>query len=182
MKKKFFSWLFYKVGGWKSELTVDFPDKYILALAPHTSNWDFILGELFCLAEGVRIGFMMKKEWFFWPLGSFFRRLGGIPVYRDKKTSMTQAVADAAKRADKFALCITPEGTRKPVKDWKKGFYYIAYNAEIPILLISADYEKKLISCKKQIVPTGDFDTQIQEIKAYFKGVKGKKPENFICE
>lgn len=125
---------------------------------------------------------MMKKDWFFWPLGPIFRALGGIPVNRTKNTSMTQAVADAAKEADKFALCITPEGTRKAVKHWKKGFYYIAYNANIPILLISADYEKKLIRCTKQIVPSGDFDKDIVEIKAYFKGVKGKKPDNFICE
>jgi len=182
LKKNFFSWLLYKKLGWKSELTVEFPDKYIMALAPHTSNWDFVLGQLFCLAEGVRIGFMMKKEWFFWPLGPIFRKLGGIPVYRNKNTSMTQAVANAAKEADKFALCITPEGTRKPVRDWKKGLYYIAYGAEIPILLISADFEKKLIKCTKKFVPTGNYDEDIKEIKAYYKGVKGKKPDNFMCE
>lgn len=182
MKKKIFSWLLYKVCGWKSELSVEFPDKYIMALAPHTSNWDFILGQLFCLAEDVRIGFMMKKEWFFWPLGPIFRKLGGIPVYRSKKTSMTQAIANAAIKAEKFALCITPEGTRKPVKEWKKGFYYIAHNANIPILLMSADFEKKLIRCTKSFVPTGDYEKDIKEIKAYYKGVKGKKPSNFICD
>lgn len=182
MIKKLFSWFLYKVCGWKSELTMEFPDKYIMALAPHTSNWDFILGELFCLAEGVRIGFMMKKDWFFWPLGPIFRKLGGIPVNRGKNTSMTEAVANAARESEHFALCITPEGTRKPVKEWKKGFYYIAHNAGIPILLISADYEKKLIRCTKKVIPSGDYEKDIVEIKAYYQGVKGKKPDNFISE
>lgn len=180
MRKKFFSWVLYRLWGWKTEITVTFPDKYIMALAPHTSNWDFILGELFCLAEGVRIGFMMKTEWFFWPLGPIFRKLGGIPVYRKKNSSLTDAVAESAKEADKFALCITPEGTRKAVQEWKKGFYFIAQKAEIPILLIYADYEKKLIRCTKQIVPTGDLDKDMREIRAYYKGCKGKHPDKFI--
>lgn len=182
MKKRFFSWLFYKVFGWKTEITIPFPEKYIMALAPHTSNWDFILGEAFCLAEGVRIGFLMKKEWFFWPLGPIFRALGGIPVERKKNTSMTDAIAESAKKAKEFRLCITPEGTRKAVEEWKKGFYYIAYKANIPILLISADYEKKHIRCTKMVCPTGDYDTEIKEIKAYYKGVKGKYPDKFICD
>ncbi|MCQ2243769.1 MAG: 1-acyl-sn-glycerol-3-phosphate acyltransferase [Bacteroidaceae bacterium] len=180
MRKKFFSWFLYKLMGWKTEIDVTFPDKFIMALAPHTSNWDFILGELFCLAENVRIGFMMKKEWFFWPLGPIFRKLGGIPVHREKNSSLTEAVAETAKAADKFALCITPEGTRKAASSWKKGFYYIALNAEIPILLISADYEKKLIRCTKQVIPSGDYDKDILEIRNYFKGCKGKHPEKFI--
>ena len=119
---KLFSCILYNLMGWRKEITVEFPQKFIIALAPHTSNWDFILGELFALAEGMRIGFMMKKEWFFWPLGPIFRKIGGIPVNQQKHTSMTEAITEAAKKADKFALCITPEGTRRPVKDGKKGF------------------------------------------------------------
>ncbi|MCF0201987.1 MAG: 1-acyl-sn-glycerol-3-phosphate acyltransferase [Bacteroidaceae bacterium] len=168
--------------GWRKEITVEFPQKFIIALAPHTSNWDFILGELFALAEGMRIGFMMKKEWFFWPLGPIFRKIGGIPVNQQKHTSMTEAITEAAKKADKFALCITPEGTRRPVKDWKKGFYYIAMGADIPILLASLDFEKKLIRCTKTFRPTGNVEEDFREIKSYYKGVKGKKPNNFICE
>ncbi|MCF0243571.1 MAG: 1-acyl-sn-glycerol-3-phosphate acyltransferase [Bacteroidaceae bacterium] len=174
--------ILYKILGWKTEITVAFPEKYVMALAPHTSNWDFILGQLFCLAEGVRIGFLMKSEWFFWPLGPVFRKLGGIPVYRQKHMSMTDAIAATAVKEEKFALCITPEGTRRATSEWKKGFYYIALKANIPILLISADFEKKLIKCTKEVIPSGDFDRDIKEIKAYFKGVKGKKPECFICD
>jgi 1-acyl-sn-glycerol-3-phosphate acyltransferase len=121
----------------------------------------------------------MKKEWFFWPLGPIFRSLGGIPVFRSKKTSMTDNLAEAARKAERFMLCITPEGTRSPNPEWKRGFYYIAQKAEIPILLYGVDYEQKLIRCTKTIVPTGDIDTQMRDIKLYFKDFKGKKPENF---
>ena len=178
--EKVFNWLLYSAFGWKKEVTVEHPQKFILALAPHTSNWDFILGLCYMYAEGMRINFLMKKEWFFWPLGPIFKRLGGVPVWRSKKTNMTDNLAAQAKEMKEFRLCITPEGTRSPVSDWKKGFYYIALKAEIPILLYGADYERKLIQCTKVIVPTGDIEADMAEIKDYFRNFKGKKPENFL--
>ena len=121
----------------------------------------------------------MKKEWFIGPLGLFFRKLGGIPVYRDKHTSMTDRLAEMAKEVDKFQLCITPEGTRSLNSNWKMGFYYIAKKANLPIFLYGLDYERKLIACTKFINPSGDIDTDIQDIKSYFKDFKGKYPELF---
>ena len=128
----------------------------------------------------MKIGFLMKKEWFFWPLGIVFRRLGGIPVHRQKRTSMTDTIAHTARAAREFRLCITPEGTRSPNPDWKKGFYFIAQKAELPILLYGLDYEQRLIQCTKTIIPNGDLEGQMSEIKHYFKNFKGKNPENFI--
>jgi 1-acyl-sn-glycerol-3-phosphate acyltransferase len=78
-----------------------------------------------------------------------------------------------------FHLCITPEGTRSLNPEWKKGFYYIALKAKIPIILYGVDYKKKLIQCTKSIIPTGDFDKEMREIKLYFKDFQGKKPELF---
>ena len=100
-------------------------------------------------------------------------------MYRQKKTSMTDAMAETAKKADQFRLCITPEGTRSKTAEWKKGFYFIALKAGLPILLYGVDYEKKLISCKKTVIPMGDLETDMRDIKLYFKDFKGKKPENF---
>jgi 1-acyl-sn-glycerol-3-phosphate acyltransferase len=165
--------------GWTKDITVAHPDKYIICLAPHTSNWDFILGQLYSCAEGLRINYLMKKEWFFWPLGPIFRKTGGIPVYRDKKTSMTDNLAETAKRSESFRLCITPEGTRSRNPDWRKGFYFIALKAGLPILLYGLDFDKKLIQCTKCIMPTGDVEKDMQEIKQYFADYKGKHPENF---
>ena len=179
MAQRFFRWLLYKKMGWTKEITVDHPDKYIICMAPHTSNWDFVIGQLYARAEGMKTNFLMKKEWFFWPLGPIFRSWGGIPVYRSKKTSMTDSLAEAARRADSFKLCITPEGTRSANADWKKGFYFIALKAGIPILLYGLDYEQKRIVVTKSIVPSGDVEKEMVNIKNYFRNFKGKHPENF---
>lgn len=179
MLKRFCNWLLYKQLGWKKNVTVDHPDKYIICLAPHTSNWDFIIGHLYAKAEGMKSNFLMKKEWFFWPLGVIFRAMGGIPVFRTKKTSMTDNLANEAIKANVFHLCITPEGTRSLNPDWKKGFYFIALKAQIPILLYGLDYEKKLIECTKCMIPTGELEKEMKEIKLYFKDYKGKDPKKF---
>ncbi len=180
LMQKFYRFLLYRLMGWQSEVTIDFPKKYIIALAPHTSNWDFMMGQLYSRAEGFRCGFLMKKEWFFWPLGPIFKSMGGVPVQRSKHTSMTDQLADIARRQETFNLCITPEGTRKPVKEWKHGFYYIALKAEIPILLFGLDYERKRIECTRSIIPNGNIDEQMAEIKTYFSQFKGKHPEKFV--
>ena len=179
MLKKFCGWLLYRHWGWTKEITVDHPDKYINCLAPHTSNKDFLLGQLYAHAEGWKINFLMKKEWFFWPLGPIFKRMGGILVYRSKHTSMTDNLAETAKRAETFRLCITPEGTRSLNPEWKKGFYFVALKAQIPVLLYGVDYEKRLIQCTKSMIPTGDVEKEMKEIKLYFKDFKGKRPELF---
>lgn len=179
MIRRFCRWMLYKRMGWTTQVTVEHPEKYIICLAPHTSNWDFVIGQLYTRAEGLKTNFLMKREWFFWPLGPIFRSWGGIPVWRDRKTSMTDNLAQTAKLSQRFALCITPEGTRKPNPDWKKGFYFIALKAGIPILLYGVDYARRRIVCTQSVTPNGDVDTQLAEIKQYFKDFQGKKPENF---
>ena len=179
MWKSFCKWLLFSKMGWTTEVTEEHPDKYIICLAPHTSNWDFLIGQLYNWAQGLKSNFLMKKEWFFWPLGPVFKRLGGIPVYRQKQTSMTDSMAEAARQAETFHLCITPEGTRSPNPDWKKGFYFIALKAGIPILLYGVDFQKKRIQCTKTIIPTGNLENDMRDIKLYFKDFKGKNPENF---
>lgn len=121
----------------------------------------------------------MKKEWFFWPLGNLFKAMGGIPVWRDKHSSMTDNLANTAIKSSQFKLCITPEGTRSYNPDWKKGFYFIALKAGIPILLYGVDYQKKIIECTKVFIPTGDFDKDIVEIKQYYSSFVGKYPQKF---
>ncbi len=171
--------MLYDVMKWKKEVTQEHPDKFIICLAPHTSNIDFFIGQLYMRAENMKSNFLMKKEWFFWPLGILARRIGGIPVNRSKKTHLTEQLAAIAKQRRDFRLTITPEGTRSLNPNWKKGFYYIALNAGIPILLYGLDYEKKLIRCTKTVYPTGDIEQDMKEIKLYFKDFKGKHPEKF---
>lgn len=179
MKKAICSFIYHKLLGWKSVVTVPDYDKYIICAAPHTSNWDFIIGKLFYASIGRETGFMMKKEWFFFPLGCLLRYMGGVPVYRSKKTSMVEQIASTIAKSKTFHLAITPEGTRSPNPNWKKGFYYIALRAKIPIILIGIDYKMKTITAGKVIIPGGDIDKDMREIKLYYKQFTGKNPENF---
>lgn len=179
MKQKIYSFIYYKLLGWKTNVTVPNYDKCVICAAPHTTNWDLFIGKLFYGAIGRKTSFMMKKEWFFFPLGLIFKAVGGIPVYRGKRNSLVDQMAERFATSQKFNLAITPEGTRKANPHWKKGFYYIALKAQVPILLIGIDYEKKIITATKEIIPSGDIDKDMLEIKLYFKDFKGKKPENF---
>ncbi len=179
MTKQFCHWLLFQRMGWKLHITEELPEKFIVCLAPHTSNWDFVIGQLFMRSQGLHINFLMKAEWFFWPLGPIFRRMGGIPVVRSKHTSMTDALAETARSSNTFRLCVTPEGTRSANPEWKRGFYFIAQKADIPILLFGADYERRLIECTKTLRPSGDVDEEMRQVKLYFKDYKGKKPEKF---
>lgn len=179
MASRFFRWLLCRQMGWTIKVSEPHPAKYIICLAPHTSNWDFLIGQLYSRAVGLKSNFLMKKEWFFWPLGPIFRRMGGIAVVRSQHCSMTDTLAATALASPTFRLCITPEGTRRRTTEWKKGFYYIALKAGLPILLYGVDYERKLIECVKTINPSGDIEADMRAIKTYFKDYKGKIPDNF---
>ncbi len=182
MKKAICGFFYYKLLGWKTEVSVPEWDKYLICGAPHTSNWDLIIGLLFLGAIGRKTGFLMKKEWFFWPLGVFFRGLGGIPVNRKRKTSLVDQIIRIARDSQTFCLAITPEGTRNANPHWKKGFYYIAQGANLPIALFAIDYEKKCITAEKVIYPSGNIDKDLREIQLYYTRFKGKHPEKFRIE
>lgn len=169
-----FDWM-----GWKADVDQPIPDKCILCVAPHTSNWDFFIGKVYYTALGRTSNFLMKKEWFFWPLGPLFRRMGGIPVERSRHTSMTDQLAQRAMESSHFSLAVTPEGTRSRNPQWKRGFYYIALKAQLPILLYGLDFGTKTIVCKRTLVPSGDVDADMRVIADYFSHFKGKHPENF---
>lgn len=179
MKKRLYSFIYYRLLGWKTNVTVPNYDKCVICAAPHTSNWDLFIGKLFYGAIGRKTNFMMKKEWFFFPLGLIFRAIGGIPVDRSRNTSLVDQMANRFAGSKLFHLAITPEGTRKFNPNWKKGFYFIALKAQVPIMLIGIDYPTKTITSTKAIMPTGDFEKDMHEIKLYFKDFRGKIPENF---
>ena len=165
--------------GWKAEVDQPIPEKCILCVAPHTSNWDFFIGKVYYTALGRTSNFLMKKEWFFWPLGPLFRRMGGIPVERSRHTSMTDQLAQRAMESSHFSLAVTPDGTRSRNPQWTRGFYYIALKAKLPIMLYGLDFGTKTIVCKRTLVPSGDVDADMRVIADYFSHFKGKHPENF---
>ena len=174
-----FGKLFFKYTKWEKK--GDFPkhDKCIVIIAPHTSMSDFFIGKLFYASEKIKPKFIIKKEMFVFPFGYLLKAAGGIPIDRKKGVSVIDQMAEQFKNHDKFVLNITPEGTRKKTKNWKRGFYKIAEKTKVPLLVGYIDYEKKNIGIIKEFKPTGDVKRDMIEIKKLYKGVKGKNPENF---
>lgn len=166
--------------GWKVSLKVTIPDKCVFCVAPHTSNLDFIIGKLAFSSLGKRRPFfMIKKEWLRFPFNLVIKPLGGIPVDRGRKTSLIDQIVKEFETRDYFQLAITPEGTRKANKNWKRGFYYIGKIANVPILLAYIDYESKTVGIDKIFHPTDNEENDIAAIKSYFSQFKGKNPEGF---
>lgn len=179
IKKVLYKFIYRDILRWKAEVTVPDFKKCVICAAPHTSNLDLIMGKLFIGSVGRKAGFMMKKEWFFWPLGSMFRAMGGIAVNRGKHGSLVEDTVRQANESERFNLAITPEGTRKANPRWKRGFYNIAMEAGMPIVLLGIDYKKRLISATKYVIPSGNYEADLAEIKAFFASFTARHPAQF---
>jgi 1-acyl-sn-glycerol-3-phosphate acyltransferase len=179
IKMQKFSKLLLKLAGWKVYVKVEEPRKSVICVAPHTSNWDFPIGKLSYWALGRNASFLIKKSWFFFPMGYFFAAMGGVPVDRTKKNSVTQQMADEFSKRENFHLAITPEGTRSLVDKWKMGFYHIAVKANVPIQIAVIDYEKKQMGIETVFYPTGDEVSDIEKIQSFYLNVKARFPEKF---
>ena len=162
--------------GWRVDGRLPEIPKFVLIGAPHTSNWDFVLflGVIFTLRANVR--FMGKAELFRWPIGFFFRYCGGIPVDRSKSTGLVDQMVQAIGSSDRFILTIAPEGTRHHVREWKRGFYHIAKNAGIPIVMGVVDGKHRTVHLGQIFHPTGDVEADMKNIKGMFEGIAGIKP------
>lgn len=180
--KRILSFLLYKCWGWKEDLTVPHRDKCVMCVAPHTSNYDFIYAIIYDRSYGGRAHFLMKRFWFFWPLGILLRRWGGVPVDRSHKSHLTDELATIMKAEPGFRLAVTPEGTRSANPKWKHGFIYIALKANVPIRLYVLDYSRKTIICHKEVWPSGDVEKDMKEIKDYYSQFPnaGKYPAKFV--
>jgi 1-acyl-sn-glycerol-3-phosphate acyltransferase len=176
--QKFSRWIF-RMLGWKAVVTVTEPPKSVICVAPHTSNWDFVIGKLYYWSLNRKSSFLMKKSWFFFPMGALFSRMGGVPVDRTKKTSVTDQMAEEFNARETFHLAITPEGTRDLMQKWKMGFYHIAVKANVPIQLAYIDYAKKEMGITAIIYPTGDETADLERIQAFYYNVTACHPEKF---
>lgn len=178
---KYIARLIFWIIGWKIDPNP--PEnikKCVIAVGPHTSNWDFIIGRLAFFQYGVQGKFLIKKELFFFPLGIFLRSLGGIPVDRKRNSNMTDFSVNLFQNSESLYLVFTPEGTRKYNPNWKKGFYYIALKANVPIYVCYVDFATKTGGFHSLFHPTGNVDNDILEIKNRLSQFKGRIPENGI--
>lgn len=166
------SWLakiiFLRLMGWK--IVGDFPDlkKFIVAVVPHTRNFDFVVGVLTRAIINEDINYVAKKELFNPFTGWFFTAMGGAPLNRGTNENKVAAIAEIFNKREFFRLAIAPEGTRKKVDRWRTGFYHIARQANVPILLVNFNYNKKKVSFLKLFYPTGDIGKDFLEMEGCF--------------
>ena len=166
---------FVFLANWKIEGRPPANRKYLIIVAHHTSNWDFIVGVAVKLALGLKLQFFAKHSLFFWPLGMLMRGFGGVPIKRDESRNRVDASVDQIRQADDFILVITPEGTRSKVERWKTGFYHIAKGADIPIVPIAFDFEHHKVIFGEPMTMTDDKEHDIKEMHRFFLPYKPKE-------
>lgn len=179
MKIAFAKFILFSIFRWK--IVGEFPksiSKYVIIGAPHTSNYDFIIGLLIKTVKEIKINFLGKASLFVFPLGYFFKSVGGVPINRKKNMNMVQATVNEFKNRDSFVIAISPEGTRSKVNKWRTGFYHIATQANIPIVAFTFDFGKRQTEIFPPFYPTGNMDQDFEYLQSLFKNIEGKHPKN----
>ncbi|MEE9350302.1 MAG: 1-acyl-sn-glycerol-3-phosphate acyltransferase [Flavobacteriaceae bacterium] len=166
--------------GWKSIYADEVKtDKYVMIAAPHTSNWDFVLAMAFYWKQGVQTHFFIKDNWTKGFHGWFIRKMGGVGVTRGKNNRLVEFAVKMFNEKEKFVLLVPAEATRKRVKKWKRGFYVIAKEANVPVALGYLDYKKKIASVGKLIHLTDSFEDDMELIQTFYSTINAKYPENY---
>ncbi len=153
--------------------------KYVLIVAPHTSNWDFVLFVLTVSVLRLKPSVLIKSTLFVGPLGWFLRYCGAIPVNRSQANSLVSYIASIYQEHEDFVLIVTPEGTRSPNANWKRGFHHVATAAQVPILIVYVDSVIKTIGIEGVMEPTDDIEGDIIKLKKFFDTKSGLKPKNY---
>lgn len=166
-----------KLSGWR--VVGKLPDipKFVIAGAPHTSNWDFVMFLAIAFILKGDLCYMGKKELFRPPYGGIFHWCGDVPVDRAKPQGLVEQTVEAIQGVDHFQLIITPEGTRKKVSEWKLGFYHIAKQTGVPISTGYVDSLTKTCGIGSTFTLTDDMEADIAAIQAFFKDKVGINPE-----
>ncbi|WP_027879091.1 1-acyl-sn-glycerol-3-phosphate acyltransferase [Mesoflavibacter zeaxanthinifaciens] len=174
--------IYFKILGWKvvgnTNFSKDTIKKAVLISAPHTHNFDFIIGLLLRKVVDLKSNYLGKKELFVWPIGYYFRAVGGVPVDRKNKENKVETIAKLFDDKEEFRLTLAPEGTRSKVDNWRTGFYYIAKKANVPIIMFTLDYQNKQNKVSRPFYPTDNIEEDFKYMKSFFNGVKGKISKN----
>jgi len=166
------------LSGWR--ITGEIPEqkKFILAVAPHTSNWDFFLGIAVMISLNLKVTFLGKKSIFIWPVGYLLRRLGGIAIDRKHRHGVVGQMVDVFNQQDAMILGLAPEGTRSKTRQWKTGFLHIAQQAQVPIVPVGLDFKKKEIKLMPAVLINSDIENELLRFKHLFNDVCAKNPQS----
>jgi len=170
--------LIMRLIGWKAVGKEIENPRFVLIGAPHTSNWDFPLMLLVVLELRLQVFWMGKHTLFRFPFGWFMKWLGGIPINRSKSHNVVNDTVRLFRENANLVVLVPPEGTRKKVTAWKSGFYHIANNAGVPILMGFVDASRKEGGLADFFYPTGDLEADMQKIRSFYADKKGIRPEN----
>ena len=161
--------------GWRIEGEIPDLRKFVIAVAPHTSNWDFVVGAAAMFALDLRLTFIGKHTLFRGPFAPVLRWMGGIPVDRSAPHGMVGDSVRAFAEVERRVLAIAPQGTRKPVPRFKSGFLHIARGAGVPILLAALDYGARVVRLGPSFEVAEDIEAERARVEAFFAPVKGKR-------
>ena len=168
--------LYYAMTGWKIDGEMPDIPKSVIVVAPHTSNWDFLVFLMGSFVLGIRGQWIGKHTIFVGPLGWLFRKLGGIPLDRSASHDLVGQAVHALNESTAMTLVLSPEGTRKKSDHWKSGVYYFALGAKVPILLAYSDYSRKAAGIGPMIWPTGDVEGDLAKIRDFYAGITPRYP------
>jgi 1-acyl-sn-glycerol-3-phosphate acyltransferase len=160
--------------GWRVEGALPDRPKFVVAVAPHTSNWDFVVGAAAMFALDLRLAFISKHTLFRWPFGVVLRWMGAIPVDRSSHHGTVGQAVAAFERMERRVLVIAPEGTRRKVERFKTGFLHIARGARVPVALASLDYSARCVRLGPAFEVGEDIDEERRKTEAFFAPIRGR--------
>lgn len=173
---KWFARLLLGLRGWKAEGPMPDVAKSVIIAAPHTSNWDVPIFVAASFALGVPVSFLVKHTAFWWPLSILLRAVGGVPVNRGAAQGVVKQAVAAFATEQTLHLALAPEGTRRKVPYWKKGFYRIAREANVPIVMAYVDFRRRRVGIGPMLVPSGDIHADMKAIRAFYADVTARYP------
>lgn len=163
-----------RLSGWQFEGVLPDVPKVVIAVAPHTTNWDFVIGVMVLWALDIKISFLGKHTLFRGLFGKWMRSIGGIPVHRDSTHGVVGDAVQAFSQTDRMVLALAPEGTRQLDKGFKKGFLHIAHGANAPVLLAYFDFSRKVIGFGPLFSTTGDATHDMKFVLNFYRPIRGK--------
>jgi 1-acyl-sn-glycerol-3-phosphate acyltransferase len=165
--------------GWRAVGSLTDCPKCVINVAPQTSKWDFPVLMLVAVVLRVKVAWMGKHTLFRPPFGWIMRGLGGLPIDRSARHNVVEQAVESFRSRDRLLLAIPPEGTRKRTPYWKSGFYHIALGAQVPIAFGFADYHRKVGGIGGVMMPSGNVEADMAQIRGFYSGIAGKRPEQF---
>jgi 1-acyl-sn-glycerol-3-phosphate acyltransferase len=177
MIQKISAFILYRLMGWRLKGSIPWKtDRLMLVLIPHTSNWDFVVGMLFIKAEKVRVTIYGKDAFYFFPFNYLYDYLGVVPVRRKSKANFVQQASAVFDQNKRRWVAMAPEGTRSHRAKLKSGYYYLAKQANLPIVAVGLCFQDKILTVESPREIFDSFEEDSQNLIAFAQSMRAKRP------